>query len=176
MDPILTRTLPRKHSVLGQLLTQGFGIGSGLRWTYIVGHVSHLIICSLKRYLTGTRKDPTEYLHSIAEKEIEWTQLFGKPLELDFPHNTVFPGEKLPDDYLALLRKYLTLVPYLLPKDGGSRLNSPTIRRPGMSYPSRWLKLSDHQDLNPYKYSSLPKLAPYPASLTGSTQSSNHVS
>ncbi|KAL3496588.1 hypothetical protein BJX62DRAFT_221908 [Aspergillus germanicus] len=69
------------------------------------------------------RENPTGYLHSIAEREIEWTQLFGKPLDLDFPHNTVFPGEKLPDDYLALLRKYLTFVSYLLSKDSDSHLN-----------------------------------------------------
>ncbi|KAL2840323.1 kinase-like domain-containing protein [Aspergillus pseudodeflectus] len=83
----------------------------------------------------GPWKNPTEYLRSIAEKEIEWTQRFGKPLELDFPHNAVFPGERLPEDYLTLLHKYLTLAPHLLPKDGDSRLNAPTLR---------------HPDLNPY--------------------------
>ncbi|CEL06002.1 hypothetical protein ASPCAL07114 [Aspergillus calidoustus] len=73
-------------------------------------HVSHQVICTLVRSLTGTGKNPTEYLRSIAEREIEWTQRFGKSLELDFPHNAVFPGEKLPEDYLALLHKYLTLI------------------------------------------------------------------
>ncbi|KAJ0422250.1 kinase-like domain-containing protein [Aspergillus carlsbadensis] len=82
----------------------------------------------------GPWKTPTEYLRSVAEKEIEWTQRFGKPLELDFPHNGVFPGEKLPEEYLALLQKYLTMVPCLLSKDSDSRLNSPTLR---------------HLDLNP---------------------------
>jgi hypothetical protein len=111
-------------------------MGSGLEWIYIVGHVSHLVICTLVRSLTGIGKNPTEYLRSIAEKEIEWTQRFGKPLELDFPHNAVFPGEKLPKDYLTLLHKYLTLVPYLLPKDSDSPLNSPTLRHPGIPNPS----------------------------------------
>jgi hypothetical protein len=42
----------------------------------------------------GPWNDPKKYLASIAEKEIEWTRQYGKPVQLDFPHNGVFPGEK----------------------------------------------------------------------------------
>lgn len=53
----------------------------------------------------------------IANKEIQWTWQYGKPLELDFLHNGVFPGKKSPEDYLCLAKKYLALAPYLLPED-----------------------------------------------------------
>ena len=76
--------------------------------------------------------DHKEYLASIANKEIEWTRQYGKPVELDFPHNGVFPGKKSPQDYLCLLNKYLVLVPYLLPDDAKNPLNKPTLRHPGM--------------------------------------------
>ncbi|RHZ55947.1 hypothetical protein CDV55_100222, partial [Aspergillus turcosus] len=38
----------------------------------------------------GPWNDPKKYLASIAEKEIEWTRLYGKPVQLDFPHNGVY--------------------------------------------------------------------------------------
>ena len=57
---------------------------------------------------------------------------FGKPLECDFPHNTVFPGVNSHKDYLNLLQKYVTVAPYLLPRDLSNPLNRPTIRHPGM--------------------------------------------
>lgn len=82
--------------------------------------------------LTVIGNDPKEYLVSIAAKEIKWTRRYGKSMELDFPHNGVFPGKKSPDDYLSLLEKYLALAPYLLPKNPTSTLNRPTIRHPGM--------------------------------------------
>lgn len=85
------------------------------------------------RFLTITGNDPKDYLLSVAQKEIEWTRRYGKPLELDFPHNGVFPGTKSPDDYLRLLEKYLALAPYLLPRPPDSSLNRPTLRHPGMS-------------------------------------------
>ncbi|WEW56252.1 hypothetical protein PRK78_001691 [Emydomyces testavorans] len=77
--------------------------------------------------------DANHYLRSVAEKEIEWTRRYGKPLELDFPHNGAFPGKHSPDRYLALLEKYLALVPYLLPKVNSDPLNQPTLRHPDLN-------------------------------------------
>lgn len=37
-----------------------------------------------------------DYLASIAQNQVKWTRQYGKPLELDFPHNGVFPGTKSP--------------------------------------------------------------------------------
>ncbi|PWY91880.1 phosphotransferase enzyme family protein [Aspergillus sclerotioniger CBS 115572] len=81
----------------------------------------------------GPWNDPKRYLASIAEKEIEWARRIGKPVELDFPHNGVFPGVKYPEAYIDLLDKYLTLVPYLIPKDMSSPFNRPTLRHPDLN-------------------------------------------
>ncbi|PYI30037.1 phosphotransferase enzyme family protein [Aspergillus indologenus CBS 114.80] len=81
----------------------------------------------------GPWDDPKGYLESIAKKEIEWTQRFGKPVELDFPHNGVFPGVKYPETYIDLLNKYLKLVPYLIHKDNTSPFNQPTLRHPDLN-------------------------------------------
>lgn len=89
---------------------------------------STLAIAEVNVYLG---KDPKDYLHSIAEIEIESTRRNGKPLDLDFPHNGPFPGKHDPKKHIALLEKYLALVPYLLPKDGSDPLNQPTLRHPG---------------------------------------------
>jgi hypothetical protein len=104
---------------------------------------SHGLIsrCPDSDYLTGN--DPKKYLASIAEKEIEWTRQYGEPVQLDFPHNGVLPGEKSPEDYLCLLEKYLALAPYLLPKEPDNPLTRPTLRHPGMSLP---LKSSNPAD------------------------------
>ncbi|KAJ5172061.1 serine/threonine protein kinase [Penicillium capsulatum] len=67
--------------------------------------------------------DPRKYLLVIAKKEIKWTEQFGKPLECEFPHNTVFPGVNSHQDYLELLKKYLAIAPYLLPQDPLDILN-----------------------------------------------------
>ncbi|EFR01086.1 phosphotransferase enzyme family protein [Nannizzia gypsea CBS 118893] len=77
----------------------------------------------------GPWNDSTSYLRSIADKEMKWTQQYGKPLELRFPHNDVLTGKQSPDRYVDLLSKYLALTPYLLPREG-SELNSPTLRHP----------------------------------------------
>ncbi|PYI00406.1 phosphotransferase enzyme family protein [Aspergillus sclerotiicarbonarius CBS 121057] len=53
--------------------------------------------------------------------------------QLDFPHNGVFPGVKDPETHLDLLDKYLTLVPYLIPKDATSPFNRPTLRHPDLN-------------------------------------------
>ncbi|RAK86262.1 phosphotransferase enzyme family protein [Aspergillus costaricaensis CBS 115574] len=81
----------------------------------------------------GPWNNHKEYLACIARKEAEWIRCFGKPVELDFPYNGVFPGLKYPADYLPLLDKYLALVPFLLPEDTNSRLNKLTLRHPGMN-------------------------------------------
>lgn len=79
---------------------------------------------------SSTGSSSTAYLRSIADKEIEWTQQYGRTLELQFPHNGVLTGKQNPDRYVDLLRKYLALAPYLLPREG-SELNTPTLRHPG---------------------------------------------
>ncbi|KAI9370282.1 kinase-like domain-containing protein [Aspergillus egyptiacus] len=81
----------------------------------------------------GPWSDHEEYLACIARKEVEWTRRFGKPIELDFPHNGVFPGVKSPADYISLLEKYLVLAPYLLPEDMNHHLNQPTLRHPDLN-------------------------------------------
>ncbi|GLA63040.1 phosphotransferase enzyme [Aspergillus tubingensis] len=89
----------------------------------------------------GPWNNHKEYLACIARKEAEWIRCFGKPVELDFPYNGVFPGLKYPADYLPLLDKYLALVPFLLPEDTNSRLNKPTLRHPesgAVSYIIDW--------------------------------------
>ncbi|RJE23333.1 hypothetical protein PHISCL_04319 [Aspergillus sclerotialis] len=84
----------------------------------------------------GPWSDPKNYLLAIAEKEIKWTKKFGKPLELDFPHNTVFRGVISPQDYLELLKQYLSIAPYLLPADPSNTLSRPTLRHPDLTVSS----------------------------------------
>lgn len=91
---------------------------------------SEMLYFAKLTFFSGT--DPKQYLVAIADKEVKWTEQFGKPLECDFPHNTVFPGVNSHEDYLKLLKKYIKIAPYLLPKDSQSSLNKPTIRHPGM--------------------------------------------
>ncbi|RAK92858.1 phosphotransferase enzyme family protein [Aspergillus costaricaensis CBS 115574] len=76
----------------------------------------------------GLWTDPKDYLRAIAEKEVKWIERYGKPLENGIPHNIAFPGVKLPQDYLELLKKYLTIAPYLLPREQGNNLSKPTLR------------------------------------------------
>ncbi|KAF1838818.1 hypothetical protein BDW02DRAFT_621666 [Decorospora gaudefroyi] len=65
----------------------------------------------------GPWKTPIEYLQSIAQKEIDWTQRYGKPMEPEFPHNDLGLGS------------YLSLTPHLLPKDPSHPFNQPTLRQ-----------------------------------------------
>ncbi|GAD96296.1 predicted protein [Paecilomyces variotii No. 5] len=81
----------------------------------------------------GPWDHPATYLKSIAQKEVEWTRRYGESLELDFPHNGVFPGKKSPEDYIRLLDKYLALAPYLLPNASDDPLNRPTLRHPDLN-------------------------------------------
>ncbi|QVM06144.1 Phosphotransferase enzyme [Coccidioides posadasii str. Silveira] len=81
----------------------------------------------------GPWRDWKTYLCAIGEREIESTRRYGKPLELDFPHNGPFPGKHDPKQYIALLEKYLALVPFLLPKNNGHPLNQPTLRHPDLN-------------------------------------------
>ncbi|PYI23681.1 phosphotransferase enzyme family protein [Aspergillus violaceofuscus CBS 115571] len=75
----------------------------------------------------GPWSDPGQYLRAIAIKEVLWTERFGKPLECDFRHNTVFPGVDSHQDYLILLNKSLAIAPYLIPQDPKDILNRPTL-------------------------------------------------
>ncbi|KAJ5146458.1 kinase-like protein [Penicillium bovifimosum] len=79
----------------------------------------------------GPWNDPIEYFQSIAQKEEYWARRYGKPVELDFPHNGIFPGEKNPEEHIDLLCKYLAMTPYLLPKDPA--LHKPTLRHPDLN-------------------------------------------
>ncbi|KAK2766230.1 Phosphotransferase enzyme [Arachnomyces sp. PD_36] len=81
----------------------------------------------------GPWRNAKDYLRAIAGKEIDSTRKYGTPLELDFPHNGPFPGEHDPKQYIALLEKYLALVPYLLPKDELDPRNQPTLRHPDLN-------------------------------------------
>ncbi|KAK2731594.1 Phosphotransferase enzyme [Onygenales sp. PD_40] len=81
----------------------------------------------------GPWSNPKEYLESIAQREIQNTRKHGKPLELDFPHNTVFPGKHDPEEYIKLLEKYLAICPYLLPKELSAPLSQPTLRHPDLN-------------------------------------------
>lgn len=80
--------------------------------------------------------DPKDYLRAIADKEVKWIEKYGKPLENGFPHNIAFPGLKSPQGYLELLRKYMTIAPYLLPQEQGNNLSKPTLRHPGTYIPN----------------------------------------
>ncbi|PLB51514.1 serine/threonine protein kinase [Aspergillus steynii IBT 23096] len=81
----------------------------------------------------GPWNDPKDYLIATAEKEIQWITKFGKPVESDFPHNTVFPGIRSPQDYLVLLEKYLSIAPHLLPRTQESSLSRFTLRHPDLT-------------------------------------------
>lgn len=85
--------------------------------------------------------DPKDYLLATAEKEFKWIEKFGKPLESEFPHNTVSPGIRSHRDYLGLLEKYMVIAPYLLPREHWNVLSRPTLRHPGMpcNSPSKML-------------------------------------
>ncbi|KAF3484117.1 serine/threonine protein kinase [Arthroderma uncinatum] len=93
----------------------------------------------------GPWNDSKKYLAAVAEKEVKWIEKFGKPLECDFPHNTVFPGMNSHEDYLSLLKKYLMITPYLLPQDMKSALNKPTIRHPDLTPSNVFICPDTHQ-------------------------------
>ncbi|KAH8723249.1 kinase-like domain-containing protein [Phaeosphaeriaceae sp. PMI808] len=81
----------------------------------------------------GPWKNPVEYLQSIAKKEIDWTQRYGKPMEPDFPHNVIGLGIQHPEEYIKLLEYYQLLTPHLLPKDPTHPFNQPTLRHPDLT-------------------------------------------
>ncbi|KAF2811522.1 uncharacterized protein BDZ99DRAFT_487255 [Mytilinidion resinicola] len=81
----------------------------------------------------GPWKNHVEYLQSIAQKEIDWTQRYGKSMEPDFPHNDLGLGVQRPEDYLKLLECYQLMTPHLLPKDPAHPFNQPTLRHPDLT-------------------------------------------
>ncbi|KAG5304196.1 phosphotransferase enzyme family protein [Histoplasma capsulatum G186AR] len=81
----------------------------------------------------GPWNEPHEYLQAIGKRELEWTQKFGKPLVKEYPHNALLPGVECPKDYSDLLQKYLTICPYILPRDPQDPNNKPTIRHPDLT-------------------------------------------
>ena len=56
----------------------------------------------------------------------------------EFPHNTVLKGKIPPENYLDLLDKYLSICPYILPRDRDNGLNRPSLRHPG-NHPGNYL-------------------------------------
>ncbi|KAJ6110161.1 serine/threonine protein kinase [Penicillium sp. IBT 16267x] len=106
----------------GRLYQPGTPDEDGDSETYCIGPIADYMFC-----------DPKQYLRAIANKEVLWTERFGRPLECDFPHNTVFPGVKSHKDYLILLNKYLAIAPYLIPQDPTDILNRPTLRHPDLT-------------------------------------------
>jgi aminoglycoside phosphotransferase (APT) family kinase protein len=81
----------------------------------------------------GPWKNHVEYLQTIAQKEMIWTQRYGKAMEPDFPHNALGLGVQCPDDYLKLLESYQLLTAHLLPKDHAHPFNQPTLRHPDLT-------------------------------------------
>lgn len=79
----------------------------------------------------GPWTSPVDYLHSTAQKEIEWTKKFGRPMEPDFPYNACDGvGVQNPENYIQLLQDYQKLTPHLLPKDFTHPFNQPILRHP----------------------------------------------
>ena len=81
----------------------------------------------------GPWKNPIDYLQSVAQKEIVWTQQYGTSMEPDFPHNTLGLGLQHPEDYRKLLESYQLLAPHLLPKNRTHSFNRPTLRHPDLT-------------------------------------------
>ncbi|PYI29808.1 serine/threonine protein kinase [Aspergillus indologenus CBS 114.80] len=121
----------------GRLYQPGTPDEDGDSGTYCIGPIADYMFWYGRRAELeldrGPWSDPGQYLRAIATKEVLWTERFGKPLECDFPHNTVFPGVNSHQDYLILLRKYLAIAPYLIPKDPNDVLNRPTLRHPDLT-------------------------------------------
>jgi hypothetical protein len=97
---------------------------------HFTSHSLHQTLSILELTRHPGRK-PLEYLLAIGKRELNWTEKFGKPIEKEFPYNTLLPGAISHHKYLALLQKYLEIAPYILPKDPRDSLNKPTIRHPG---------------------------------------------
>ncbi|EFQ99303.1 serine/threonine protein kinase [Nannizzia gypsea CBS 118893] len=83
----------------------------------------------------GPWRDHCQYLQSIGQRELEWTQKYGNPMMNDFPHNSLegIPREISHTVYIDLLRKYLLLAPYILPQDPTDPMNKPTLRHPDLN-------------------------------------------
>ncbi|EZF30847.1 hypothetical protein H109_04219 [Trichophyton interdigitale MR816] len=82
----------------------------------------------------GPWRDHCQYLQSIGQRELEWTKKFGKPMMNTFPHNALegIPREVPHDVYIDLLKKYMSLAPYILPQDPADPMNKPTLRHPDL--------------------------------------------
>ncbi|KAL4892301.1 serine/threonine protein kinase [Aspergillus ambiguus] len=121
----------------GPLYAAGTPDEAGDSETYCIGPIADYMFWYGQRAELeldrGPWSDPKEYLLATAEKEVKRIEKFGKPLESDFPHNTVFPGLNSPKDYLELLKKYLKIAPSLLPRDPGNSLSRPTLRHPDLT-------------------------------------------
>ncbi|KAJ9325398.1 hypothetical protein DTO027B5_4959 [Paecilomyces variotii] len=81
----------------------------------------------------GPWKHPRDYVRSVGQRELEWTRKFGKPQQNDFPHNNFLKGDISPTGYIDLLEQYISLSPYILPRDHENSLNKPTLRHPDLN-------------------------------------------
>ncbi|KAF1842081.1 kinase-like protein [Cucurbitaria berberidis CBS 394.84] len=81
----------------------------------------------------GPWKNHVEYLQSVAKKEMDWTERYGRSLEPDFPHNDLGLGLQDPQDHLKLLEYYQLLTPHLLPKNPAHPFNQPMLRHPDVT-------------------------------------------
>jgi len=70
-----------------------------------------------------------EYLQSIARREIDWLEAFADPQEhTDFRWQFTTSEQKSPEAHIALLQKFLSAIPHIVPKDAG--LVSPRLWHP----------------------------------------------
>ncbi|KKZ62082.1 hypothetical protein EMCG_03445 [[Emmonsia] crescens] len=81
----------------------------------------------------GPWKNPHEHLLAIGKRELAWAKEFGEPQGVDFPHNAFFPEVNSHKDYMALLEKYLAIVPFLLPKEPSDPRNQTVLRHPDLT-------------------------------------------
>ncbi|PLB47161.1 hypothetical protein P170DRAFT_511807 [Aspergillus steynii IBT 23096] len=81
----------------------------------------------------GPWRDHRDYIRSVGQRELEWTSRYGKPQQNDFPHNTIVKGEVSPGTYLDLLRKFISISPYILPESREDPMNMPTLRHPDLN-------------------------------------------
>ncbi|RJE25400.1 hypothetical protein PHISCL_02291 [Aspergillus sclerotialis] len=81
----------------------------------------------------GPWKIPNEHLLAIGNRELAWTEQFGKPQGVDFPHNAFFPDVNSHKLYIALLEKYLAVAPFPLPKEASNIGNKAVLRHPDLT-------------------------------------------
>jgi aminoglycoside phosphotransferase (APT) family kinase protein len=109
-------------------------VGEGEDSVFCIGPIADYMFWYGRRAGLNLNRGPwtnsAEYLQSVAQKEIEWTKRFGKPMEPDFPFNAMGLGIQAPEEYIKLLERFQALTPHLLPKDPKHSFNQPVLRHP----------------------------------------------